>query len=215
MYDPEYPSDGRRYDGERDEGSEEEEEEKEEEDQDEEEENGRSPRRPLPDVIKSLLEPLGQDFVDGCAVSEPHDSQTIFAIMVQLQHYSFFRQFNPETRALLCREMTFSKVPAGARMSFNYDELDASASTKHALYFLLEGSAQVGVVGAHFSAGDTLGFRGVPKLPETEQRPEDVGGPSGESGTEEAPTKVRIDDEERRKAGWRAGRRAGAERQQK
>ena len=61
-------------------------------------------------------------------------------------------------------------------MSFNYDELDASSSTKHALYFILSGMCQVGVVGAQFSAGDTLGFRGIPKLHE--------GGVGGEGADE-------------------------------
>ncbi|GMH98091.1 hypothetical protein TrVE_jg12679 [Triparma verrucosa] len=91
-----------------------------------------------------------------------HDSQTVFDLMVATASYDFFNQFPTDTRALLCREMAIGMVKRGDKLTFNYDDSDPFLSTKNALYVVLRGKAQVGVIGADFGPGDTVGFRGVP-----------------------------------------------------
>ncbi|GMI06214.1 hypothetical protein TrLO_g3530, partial [Triparma laevis f. longispina] len=110
-----------------------------------------------------------------------HDSQTVFDIMVATASLPFFQQFPTSTRALLCREMAVGTVKRGEKLTFNYDDGDPFLSTKNALYLVLQGKAQVGVIGATFGPGDTVGFRGVPDSDK---------GPTPESSSRDEPAEA-------------------------
>lgn len=114
----------------------------------------------IPRVVKALLrESSSFYFSEGsCDPQIDHDSQTIFDLMVSLQHLPFFQQFDARKRALLCRKMDIASAKAGTRASFDYG---STRKSKYALYVILTGRVQLGKLCVPFGSGDTFGFRGV------------------------------------------------------